>query len=95
MKWLLEICVTCRYLEDPASIAIFFPVLSERISMNLTELRDLQSRLMLIAGEAEKGRQDVNRFIAVLSAVEKLTKTYIKLKRSGCLLFTNWKATIR
>ena len=70
-------------------------LVSEQITMNLTELRDLQSRLMLIAGEAEKGRQDVNRFIDVLSAVEKLTKTYIKLKRSGCLLFTNWKAKIK
>ena len=29
------------------------------------ELLDLQSRLMLVAGQAEKGKEDVDRFITV------------------------------
>ena len=63
--------------------------------MTLNELHDLQSRLMLIAGEAEKGKNDVTKFTELLSNVESLAKAYILLKESGCLLFNNWKAFIR
>ena len=65
------------------------------IVMPLNELRDLQSRLMLIAGEADQRQKDVNRYIDLLSGVENLTKLYVKLKLSGCLLFNNWSASIR
>ena len=63
--------------------------------MSLHELHDLQSRLMLIAGEADKGKDDVTRFIDVLSSVETLAKAFVQLKLSGCLLFNNWKAIVR
>ena len=63
--------------------------------MTLSELHDLQSRLMLIAGEAEKGKDDVTRFIDILSGVENLAKAYVQLKLSGCLLFGSWFAYIR
>ena len=63
--------------------------------MNLSELRDLQSQLMLIAGEAYKGKDSVTRFINVLEEVENLANAYVQLKLSGCLLFNNWQATIR
>jgi len=67
----------------------------EEIKMSMNDLRDLQSRLMLIAGEATKGEVDVTRFMKVLSGVENLTKTYVKLKISGCPLFNDWCAKVR
>ena len=63
--------------------------------MTLNEVHDLQSRLMLIAGEADRGKDDIIRFTDVLSNVESLAKAYVKLKQSGCLLFENWTASIR
>ena len=65
------------------------------VEMSITELHDLQSRLMLIAGEAEKGKDDVTRFVDILSSVENLAKAYVELKVSGCLLFNDWSAEIR
>lgn len=62
--------------------------------MTLEELRELQSKLMLIAGDADKGQRDVNLFIEVLSSVEKLAEIYVKLESSGCMLFNGWKAVI-
>ncbi|XP_076815738.1 E3 ubiquitin-protein ligase rnf213-alpha-like isoform X2 [Clavelina lepadiformis] len=67
----------------------------DQVIMTLHELRDLQSRLMLIAGEAQKEQQDVKKFIIVLSSVENLAKAYMMLKISGCLLFSKWRATLR
>ena len=67
----------------------------EDINMSLSELRGLQSRLMLIAGEAEKGKDDVNQFVNTLASVEGLAKAYVKLRLSGCLLFEHWIALIR
>ncbi|XP_033741838.1 E3 ubiquitin-protein ligase rnf213-alpha-like [Pecten maximus] len=55
-------------------------------------LHDLQSRLMLVAGKAEKGKDDVDRFTLILDSVVRLANTYIKLVSSGCVLFSEWKA---
>ena len=63
--------------------------------MSLGELHDLQSRLMLIAGDAVKGNDDVTRFIDVLSSAESLAKSYVQLKQCGCLLFNEWFAVVR
>ncbi|XP_076810012.1 E3 ubiquitin-protein ligase rnf213-alpha-like isoform X1 [Clavelina lepadiformis] len=63
--------------------------------MTVEELHNLQSRLMLIAGEAEKGLDEVKVFIEVLAHVENLTKAYVKLKSAGCLLFNNWNVKLR
>ena len=68
---------------------------SATVSINLTELHSLESRLMLIAGEAEKGLNDVKVFTEVLALVENLVKVYVKLKTAGCLLFSNWTAKIQ
>ena len=83
--------VECRH-----SLLKFFFVLSEVFVMSLSELHDLQSRLMLIAGEAdEEEKDDATRFINVLSSAENLAKAYVQLKLSGCLLFDEWFAIIR
>ncbi|XP_056014152.1 E3 ubiquitin-protein ligase rnf213-alpha-like isoform X2 [Ostrea edulis] len=56
------------------------------------ELQELQSKLMLVAGKAEMGRDDVERFTIVFDAVVRLCNVYIKLVSSGCILFANWQA---
>ncbi|XP_021363650.1 E3 ubiquitin-protein ligase rnf213-alpha-like, partial [Mizuhopecten yessoensis] len=55
------------------------------------QLHDLQSRLMLVAGKAEMGKEDVDRFTLILDSVVRLANTYIKLVSSGCVLFSEWK----
>ncbi|XP_076466247.1 E3 ubiquitin-protein ligase rnf213-alpha-like [Babylonia areolata] len=54
------------------------------------ELLDLQSRLMLVAGEAEKGKENVDRFITIMESLIRLGKTYVQLCRDGCVLFLDW-----
>ena len=63
--------------------------------MTLDDLHSLESRLMLIAGKAEKGFDDVKTFTDTLALVENMAKMYVKLKTAGCLLFNNWIATVR
>ena len=63
--------------------------------MTLSELHDLQSRLMLFAGQAEVGNDNVTEFIDLLSNIETLAKAYVKLKLSGCLLFSHWIAKLK
>ena len=63
--------------------------------MSLSELHDLQSHLMLFAGEADTRTDEVKKFIDLLSSVETLAKAYVKLKLSGCLLFKNWVAKLK
>ncbi|XP_053385748.1 E3 ubiquitin-protein ligase RNF213-like [Mercenaria mercenaria] len=54
------------------------------------KLQDLQSRLMLVAGEAENSKRSVERFSLVLDGVVRLCNIYMKLVRSGCMLFQNF-----
>ncbi|KAK7494871.1 hypothetical protein BaRGS_00013998, partial [Batillaria attramentaria] len=54
------------------------------------ELLDLQSRLMLVAGQAEKGKENVDRFITVMDSLVRLGKTYVQLCADGCVLFLDW-----
>lgn len=62
--------------------------------MNVEELRELQSRLMLIAREAYSENNSVDVFMDVLSSVEKLAKAYVKLAASGCMLFADFKVQV-
>nr|KAG5700588.1 hypothetical protein BaRGS_015384 [Batillaria attramentaria] len=59
-------------------------------SYKYNELLDLQSRLMLVAGQAEKGKEDVDRFITIMDSLVRLGKTYVQLCGDGCVLFLNW-----
>ncbi|KAK3096790.1 hypothetical protein FSP39_003301 [Pinctada imbricata] len=56
------------------------------------ELHELQSKLMLVAGKAEQGKDDVDKFTLVLDSVVRLCNVYIKLVSAGCVLFTDWTA---
>ncbi|XP_071137105.1 E3 ubiquitin-protein ligase rnf213-alpha-like [Mytilus edulis] len=62
---------------------------------NYEKLHDLQSRLMLVAGKAEMGKDDVDRFILILDSVVRLCNIYIKLLSSGCVLFSKFKVKFR
>ncbi|XP_060597666.1 E3 ubiquitin-protein ligase rnf213-alpha-like [Ruditapes philippinarum] len=54
------------------------------------QLQDLQSRLMLVAGKAEKGIENVERFTMILDSITRLSNVFIKLYGSGCVLFKEW-----
>ncbi|KAK3585578.1 hypothetical protein CHS0354_036765 [Potamilus streckersoni] len=56
------------------------------------QLQDLQSRLMLVAGKAEQGKDDVDRFMLVFDSVMRLANVFIKLHSAGCVLFKHWQS---
>lgn len=55
---------------------------------SLDELKDLQSKLMLIAGKAERGRDDVERYVKV-SKMTNFGKNGFRKSEAGCLYFTH------
>ncbi|XP_063403574.1 E3 ubiquitin-protein ligase rnf213-alpha-like [Mytilus trossulus] len=55
------------------------------------QLRNLQSRLMLMAHKAESGfKNEVDRFYVILDGVVRLGNIYAKLVEEGCVLFSQW-----
>lgn len=51
----------------------------QRLSRNLynyEQLHDLQSRLMLVAGKAEKGKDEIDRFMLVRTLVKELERFF-------------------
>ncbi|XP_053390338.1 E3 ubiquitin-protein ligase rnf213-alpha-like, partial [Mercenaria mercenaria] len=57
-----------------------------------SQCQDLQSRLMLVAGKAEKGTDSVDRFTMIFDSITRLSSVYMKLCSSGCVLFKDWTA---
>ena len=53
---------------------------------SLDELKDLQSKLMLIAGKAEKGKDEVERFVKV-SKTPCFSKNRSWKSNTGCFFF--------
>ncbi|XP_053396011.1 E3 ubiquitin-protein ligase rnf213-alpha-like [Mercenaria mercenaria] len=68
--------------------------LGKRKKRNYTfsELQDLQSRLMLVAGKADTGTESVERFTMIFDSITRLGKVFVKLHTSGCVLFKDWSA---
>ncbi|RMX46188.1 hypothetical protein pdam_00007847 [Pocillopora damicornis] len=62
----------------------------QRKTYSIDELKDLQSKLMLIAGKAEKGKDDVEQFVRNLESVMRLATAYIDLFESGYIHRMNW-----
>ncbi|XP_076113430.1 E3 ubiquitin-protein ligase RNF213-like [Mytilus galloprovincialis] len=58
------------------------------------QLYDIQSRLMLVAGKAEQGKDDVERFMLILDSIVRLGSIYVKLRSDGCVLFSHWRIRI-
>ncbi|CAH1273731.1 RNF213 [Branchiostoma lanceolatum] len=61
---------------------------------NLSMLKSLQSKLMLLAGKADKGSQEVDRFVEILTGVTRLGQAYVHLYNAGAVLFNNWNAVV-
>jgi len=57
---------------------------------SVDELTDLQSKLMLIAGKAEKGKDEVEQFVKNLEGVMRLATAYINLTESGFVHCLHW-----
>ncbi|XP_053396346.1 E3 ubiquitin-protein ligase rnf213-alpha-like isoform X3 [Mercenaria mercenaria] len=57
-----------------------------------SQLQDLQSRLMLVTGKAEKRTDSVDRFTMIFDSITRLSSVYMKLCSSGCVLFKDWTA---
>eukprot|EP00058_Branchiostoma_floridae_P013669 XP_002599157.1 hypothetical protein BRAFLDRAFT_68766 [Branchiostoma floridae] len=61
---------------------------------NLSMLKSLQSKLMLLAGKADKGSEEVDRFVEILTGVTRLGQAYVHLYNAGAVLFNNWNAVV-
>jgi hypothetical protein len=61
----------------------------------LTELKDIQSRLMLICGENHKFRNEVQYFVEVLNRVVRLADVFIMLYKAGHCKYLKWSKTFR
>ncbi|KAH3728508.1 hypothetical protein DPMN_054465, partial [Dreissena polymorpha] len=64
---------------------------------SFSQLQDLQSRLMLVAGRSVKkdkkeAEVDVDMFTLVFDGITRLGNVFRKLCLSGCVLFNSWKA---
>ncbi|XP_022801893.1 E3 ubiquitin-protein ligase rnf213-alpha-like [Stylophora pistillata] len=63
----------------------------QKKTYSIDELKDLQSKLMLIAGKAEKGKDDVEQFVRNLEGVMRLATAYISLFECGYIHRMDWK----
>ncbi|XP_067056125.1 E3 ubiquitin-protein ligase rnf213-alpha-like isoform X2 [Acropora muricata] len=57
---------------------------------SLDELKDLQSKLMLIAAKASKGKEEVDRFVDIFQSVVRLGEAYISLCKAGEVSHLEW-----
>ncbi|XP_053396356.1 E3 ubiquitin-protein ligase rnf213-alpha-like [Mercenaria mercenaria] len=55
-----------------------------------TQLQDLTSRLMLVAGKAEKGNDKIDKFIMTYDGITRLCNVFTQLYAAGCVLFHGW-----
>ncbi|XP_078327262.1 E3 ubiquitin-protein ligase rnf213-alpha-like isoform X2 [Crassostrea virginica] len=54
------------------------------------DMMDLQSRLMLVSGKTDSGRESIERFTAIFDNITRLGRIFVKLYDSGCVLFKDW-----
>ncbi|XP_042653147.1 E3 ubiquitin-protein ligase rnf213-alpha-like [Tyto alba] len=91
-KATLEDCVLLRLLNDSEESES--PADWKNKKYSLSQLTELQNKLMLIATKVEQGREEANRFLEILEKVETVGKLYLELLSVGNILFINWKADI-
>ncbi|WAR16708.1 RN213-like protein [Mya arenaria] len=58
-----------------------------------SDIKDLQSRLMLVMGKTEAGNTDVDKFVDILNSLFRLGNAFIKLCSAGCVFYNELKAT--
>ncbi|XP_078574614.1 E3 ubiquitin-protein ligase rnf213-alpha-like [Branchiostoma floridae x Branchiostoma japonicum] len=63
---------------------------TDDLQYSVSNLKTLQSKLMLIAGTADKGKEEVERFVEIFNGVIRLGNVYIRLRRTGSVLFDRW-----
>ncbi|KAI8490437.1 hypothetical protein Bbelb_317050 [Branchiostoma belcheri] len=61
---------------------------------SVSNLKTLQSKLMLIAGTVDKGKEEVEKFVQVFNGVSRLGNVYLRLRRTGSVLFDRWTCTL-
>ncbi|CAH1233988.1 RNF213 [Branchiostoma lanceolatum] len=61
---------------------------------SVSSLKTLQSKLMLIAGTARKGKEEVERFVEVFEGVMRLGNMYLQLRKAGSVLFDKWTCNL-
>ncbi|KAM9258624.1 E3 ubiquitin-protein ligase rnf213-alpha-like [Morus bassanus] len=88
----LEDCVSLRLLNDSEESTS--PADQKANKCSLSQLTELQNKLMLITTKVEQGREEANRFLEILEKVERVGKLYLELLSVGNILFIDWKADI-
>ncbi|PFX29705.1 E3 ubiquitin-protein ligase RNF213 [Stylophora pistillata] len=63
----------------------------DRKIYSLNDLKDLQSKLMLIAAKASQGKEEVDRFLDILQCVHRLASVYISLCKAGEVSHLKWQ----
>ncbi|XP_026723294.1 E3 ubiquitin-protein ligase rnf213-alpha-like [Athene cunicularia] len=91
-KATLEDCVLLRLRDDDEEGES--PADQKVKKYSLSQLTELQNKLMLIATKVEQGREEANRFLEILEKVETVGKLYLELLNIGNILFIDWKAEI-
>ncbi|XP_041073022.1 E3 ubiquitin-protein ligase rnf213-alpha-like isoform X2 [Carcharodon carcharias] len=81
-------------LENVLQLSLYDESTKERKKYTLTELRELQNKLMLMSGKRECGKEEVARFMEDFNSVQRLGKAFIELYSSGNMLYRNWKAHV-
>ncbi|XP_062570770.1 E3 ubiquitin-protein ligase RNF213-like [Saccostrea cucullata] len=64
--------------------------ITEGREYSYSDMMDLQSRLMLVSGKTDTGRENIEKFTAIFDNVTRLGRIFIKLYSSGCVLFKQW-----
>ncbi len=62
--------------------------------LSLDQLRDLNSKLMLITAGSE-GKKEVERFSRTLALLELVARHFLDLIHAGCHLFAQWTLKVR
>ncbi|XP_078381354.1 E3 ubiquitin-protein ligase rnf213-alpha-like isoform X3 [Oculina patagonica] len=97
-------CVGCLNAEKSSSIVLEQLTLDNVIRLTvptgtngktkeytLDGLKDLQSKLMLIAAKASQGKEEVDRFVDILQCVLRLATVYTSLCKAGEVSHLKWR----
>ena len=82
----LDNCIKLRYQKISSHV-------DETKELSLEQLKELNSKLMLITAGTE-GKKDVERFSRILGLAEQVGRLYLDLVKAGCHLFSKWQMTV-
>eukprot|EP00794_Sanderia_malayensis_P006458 gene6457-7190_t len=71
----------------------------DKKTYSIDEIRDLQSKLMLIGGnkgrQRESGQLEKDAFLKMFAAILRIATVYVDLCSAGCSLYLKWKKTFK